>query len=111
VVPVRETEAWTLADGDALRGAFGTTLGDTSLGLPYPPHKVESIRDPREVLHEALLRVVGRPHRRRRPAQFLEAIGIRVGLQQLRRVPAFARLDDDLRDALHRLGYLRNEMG
>jgi Domain of unknown function (DUF4276) len=27
VVPVRETEAWALADGDALRAAFGTNLG------------------------------------------------------------------------------------
>ena len=108
VVPVRETEAWTLADGDALRGAFGTTLEDASLGLPHPPREVESIQDPKQVLNEVFVRVVGRPHRRRRAAQYLEAIGIRMSLQQLRRVPAFARLENDLRDALHGLGYLRD---
>src|SRR5436309_6511041 len=34
VVPVRETEAWALTDGDALRGAFGSTLADSTFGLP-----------------------------------------------------------------------------
>ena len=41
VLPVRETEAWALADGEALRGAFGCTLDDAALGLPV--HPVEAI--------------------------------------------------------------------
>ena len=34
VVPVQETEAWALADGDALRTSLGSVLEDQVLGLP-----------------------------------------------------------------------------
>jgi hypothetical protein len=34
VIPVRETEACAIVDGDALRSVFGTTLSDEALGLP-----------------------------------------------------------------------------
>jgi hypothetical protein len=109
VVPVRETEAWALADGDALRGAFGTTLDDDALGLPGNPREVESIRDPKQALEQAFLRVVGKPRARRKAAHHLEAISVRIRLEQLRRVPAFRRLEEDLGTSLVELGYLSQE--
>jgi hypothetical protein len=109
VIPVRETEAWTLTDGDALRGAFGTNLDDATLGLPGQPKEVEAIRDPKQALAEAFLRVVGKGRRRRAVAQLLEAISLRVRLERLRRVPAFRRLEEDLDQALTELGYLQKE--
>ena len=108
VVPVRETEAWALADGDALRGAFGTTLDDNGLGIPARPQEVERLTTPKRVLDLARREAVGGGRRRRqRATTYLNAIGERVDLTRLRAVPAYRRFEGDLRAALGQLGYLR----
>ena len=53
VVPVREMEAWTMADGDALRRAFGTSLDNAELKVPSLPREVERIRDPKFTFNQA----------------------------------------------------------
>ena len=108
VVPVRETEAWALADGDALRGAFGTTLDDEGLGIPARPQEVERLTEPKQVLDHALREAIGGSRRRRHQVTtYLNAIGERVGLTRLRAVPAYRRFEGDLRAALRQLGYIR----
>ena len=110
VVPVREMEAWTLVDGDALRGAFGTVLDDSALGLPTRAREVESILDPKQALEQAYSRVIGGRRRgRRKAADFFDAIGERVRLDRLREVPAYQRFEQELRRALLELGYLSQE--
>ena len=108
VIPVREMEAWALADGEALRNAFGTVLADEELEIPSRSHEVESISDPKQVLENAYSYAVGRRRRRKeRAANFLSAIAERSRLDLLRRVPAFQSLESDLRQALDDLGYFR----
>lgn len=107
VIPVRETEAWALADGDALRGAFGTTLDDEGLGIPARPQEVERLSEPKQALDHALREVVGRSRRRcHQVTTYLNAIGERVDLTRLRAVPAYRRFEGDLRAALRQLGYI-----
>ncbi|KYF61551.1 hypothetical protein BE11_12790 [Sorangium cellulosum] len=107
VVPVRETEAWALADGDALRHALGTTLDDAHMGVPNQPRDVEAIKDPKEALRAAFLQVVAPSLRRRSsPSDFFDVLGERIDLARLERVPAFAELGNDLRRALRELGIL-----
>jgi hypothetical protein len=107
VVPVREMEAWTLVDGDALRDAFGTVLDDEALGIPSRPREVEGILDPKQTLNQAYAEAVGAKQRRRRTAaDFFDAIGERVQLARLRQVPAFGRFEQELRTALVELNYL-----
>jgi hypothetical protein len=109
-VPVRETEAWALVDGDALRAAFGTVLEDERLGIPSRCREVESISDPKHVLEQAFANVMGSGRRRKRKAAaFMDAIGERVQLTLLRQVPAFQRFEQELGAALTRLGYLNLE--
>ena len=111
VVPVRETEAWSLVDGDALRGAFGTVLDDSRLGVPGRPREVERIPDPKQTLRQAFMRVIGTRRLKKKKAEaFLDVIGERVQLEHLREVPAFQRLEQDLRAALLDLGYFRQEI-
>jgi hypothetical protein len=50
VIPIREMEAWGLADGDALRTVFGTSLTNAQLGLPSHVRQVEALADPKQTL-------------------------------------------------------------
>lgn len=110
VVPVREMEAWALADGDALRGAFGTVLDDLALGIPIRPREVEGIFDPKVVVEQAYRNVVGDKRRgKRKVADFFDAIGERVRLERLREVPAYQRFELELLTALVELGYVRRD--
>ncbi len=107
VVPVREMEAWTLADGDALRGAFGTVLDNTGLGIPMKAREVEGLFDPKQILEQAYTKVIGsRRQVRRKAADFFDAIGERVRLERLREVPAYQSFEEELHLALVELGYL-----
>jgi hypothetical protein len=107
VVPVREMEAWTLVDGDALRYAFGTVLDDEALGIPLRPREVEGIFNPKQTFNQAYAKAVGiRRGRRRTAADFFDAIGEQVQLTRLRQVPAFGRFEQELHTALVELNYL-----
>lgn len=63
VVPVRMTEAWLLFDEPAIRKAAGNPNGREALDLP-PLHQCESLPNPKEELHRALLSACGLSGRR-----------------------------------------------
>ncbi|WP_433531847.1 DUF4276 family protein [Micromonospora sp. CA-263727] len=102
LVPVRETEAWLLADGDALRSALGVPhWNDRSMGLPAQPASVERLPDPKRVLNDLMQRVS-----RSRRDHFVQ-LGELVSLDRLSEVPAFRRWWEETCDALVSLGYRR----
>jgi hypothetical protein len=106
VVPVRETEAWAIVDGDAIRSAFGTNLNDGQLGLPSR-RAVETAADPKAVLRAAFLATKPSGRRRKQGASpYLNTLGEEVSLDQLRELGAFKRLTDELRAALKQLQIL-----
>lgn len=107
VVPMRETEAWTLVDGDALRTAFGSSLADDALGV-LAPRAAETSTDPKAVLQTAFLATQPTGRRRKQgPAPYLQTLGEEVSLARLRQVPAFAALERDVKAALRELRILR----
>ena len=106
VVPVRETEAWTLADGDALRAVLGVPHSDADLGLPGRARGVEQITDPKATLRAAQS-TAGR--RRMRSVDLLHLLGERISLERLAHVPAFEELRSDLVNALVALRVLSAE--
>lgn len=107
MIPVRETEAWALADGDALRAAFGCARDDTALGVPRRAHEVERNSLPKESFEKAYATSKGHRRGKRRSASgFLQVLGERVSLERLRQVPAFQRLETALLQSLRDLGYL-----
>lgn len=65
VVPVRMQEAWLLFDEAAIREAAGRPSNRTPLDLP-PIRQLESVADPKQVLHEALRVASGMRGRRAR---------------------------------------------
>ena len=106
IVPVRETEAWMLADGDAIREAFGTTLTNARLGLPSHARAVETIPDPKVELDRILASVLGRASRRRRLQNYLATIGQTARFERLREVPSFQSFEEQFTAALTGLAYL-----
>ena len=107
VIPVRETEAWAILDGDALRQVLGTTLTDQALGLPRTARDAEKAKDPKALLNQAFKAT--QPTGRRKSlgtSPYLGALGEQVALDKLRDAPSFATLEAKLTDALRRLAIL-----
>lgn len=104
VVPVHETEAWLLADGEALREVLGTRRSAQELGLPTAAAQIESLPDPKAVLRNAQARARGGRRRSRAGLDVpYELLADRARLDCLRRLEAFQRFESDLRRALAEL--------
>lgn len=97
LVPVRETEAWLLADPVAWAGLRGSDLGV----LPKSAVEVEKLPDPKKTLDAVL------PRRSRRNRDYyFDYLGRRVDLTVLARLPAYAVWAGEAERALKELGYL-----
>jgi hypothetical protein len=64
IIPIRMTEAWLLADETAIRSAAGNPNGTEDLNLP-DIRRLETLPDPKRVLHDALTAASGLNARRR----------------------------------------------
>lgn len=103
VVPIRMTEAWAIADGDALRLASGSTESDDDLGLPRT-QAVESAQEPKAMLDNAWrIAIAARARQRKNVGSVLSQLGETVALSRLRGLSAFQALEQDLRLALRSL--------
>jgi hypothetical protein len=107
VVPIRETEAWALADVDCLRRVLGTRLSAVELGVPESANELENLANPKATFAQVVR--LARPGRRgrRRPASasFLDLIGQQARLSELARLSAFGARVDELDSALTDLGF------
>jgi len=101
VVPVREMEAWLLADGDAIRSALRVTWPDDQLGVPRAPDRVETIPDPKKVLDRLGTRMS------RSFDAYYERLAEEISILTLRRVPAFDQWWVDTSAALVAAGFRR----
>ncbi len=103
IVPVRMTEAWMLADLEALQSVIGTNLDAGALGIPQRPKQVEADSDPKQTLRSAIQNAL--IHRRRRSRRinldkFYEPLARHVSLKRLQAVPAYRRFVHDLTETL-----------
>jgi len=107
LVPIRETEAWMLADSASLAEVFGTKIDRRELGLPTHSRDVESITDPKRKLHELNVTLRG-PRRARRVGvrPLYAALGQAESLPVLLTVPAFRRFHDGFVSVLRKKRYL-----
>jgi len=104
VVPVYETEAWAIADAEAVVRALGTTKTASELGLPPSPQRAENQREPKEVLRNAQLAVrEGRQQSRLRIPPIHGILGETVSLVKLRQMMAFRTFEAGVRQALRGL--------
>lgn len=103
VVPMRETEAWLLADVEAIR----KTLRVRKLPeLGFDPARVHSVLDPKREFEAIVRQVAGRKATTEHGIRdYVIRMGATVQIDVLRKVPAFEQWWDDMIDALERLGY------
>ncbi len=108
VVPVRETEAWAMADTESLREVLGTTLSGEQLGLPRTGPEIEALLDPKATFASVVRAARPGRHSRRRPApvSFLDLLGQQTRISELKRLGAFCTFQGELRAALHGLGFV-----
>ncbi len=109
VVPVVETEAWVLADPDALARVLSVPVARVRELLPRQPKQVEQQADPKELLR-LVMRSLVRRHRRARPdgdsmERYFSELAEIIDLDRLRDVPAFADWWKSMAEALIRLGF------
>ncbi len=108
VVPVRMQEAWLLFDELAIKHAAGNGAFRDGLDLP-PLHVLESLPDPKSVLHDCLRRASNLHGRRlhtfpvgqraRRVAELID------DFSPLRALPAFNALESDVRVVVSQAGW------
>lgn len=95
-VPVRETEAWMVADAGAFRRLFETDR------VPPLSRDPEAEIDPKKSLREILQAMGVKPQRS--VAKYYAELGKAVRPAELRRLAAFCRFEDDLRAAIQVVG-------
>jgi hypothetical protein len=103
ITPRHETEAWILADPDAVTGALGYSGRPADIGLPADASEAERLGDPKAILAAAARAVRGS----RRPlalAQTYPAIAQRQAFHRLRGSRSFRACEANLCRALASLG-------
>src|SRR5579859_1818743 len=103
IIPIRETEAWMLADIKILQDILDIDIDAKELGLPTRPVLVEKIADPKHVLQEAVRKSLEHKSRRRRKID-IETLYTRlaqeVRLDFLKQVPAYNMFANEFMQAL-----------
>lgn len=100
LVPVREMEAWALADLDVVREVAGADWDVSSVTDGELLGRPERLPDPKRTLSD-VMRQARRPRRGKRHVDtYLPLISERLELPALRRLPSFQRFERDLRAAL-----------
>ena len=108
VVPVRMQEAWMLFDEDAIRYAAGNPNGKIQLELPSLK-QAALLPDPKNVLFELMRTASGLSRRRLKTfpvRRYVHRVSDAIDdFSPLRRLDAFASLENDLQICLQKQGY------
>ena len=104
ITPRHETEAWALADAQAIADALGYRGNLSALKLPADGREAERLRDPKAELTRVIEQVRGR--RNANPHALMSAVAQAQSLERLRTAPTFQVFETHLWRALHSLGCL-----
>jgi hypothetical protein len=108
VVPLRETEAWALADLDALGRVLALPPRVLSQAAADARGTVEQLQDPKDHLARLIGAAVGtsKPNEHTGFHQdFLDRLAEQIEITRLRKLPAFACWWTEMTNALEKLGF------
>ena len=107
VIPIQMTEAWMLADKDALKNQIDTDLTDRDLEIHRQP---ENYADPKEAIENAIRIARGQLPRRRRYefgiSELYQIVGQTADLTKLERLSSYQNFKNGVVKAFEKLGYL-----
>jgi hypothetical protein len=106
IVPVAMMDAWLLLENEAIKKAAGNRLYKNNLKLPLL-QKIETIKDPKKLLHQALADASGLTGRRLskfnvQSAVHLVAENIKT-FEPLRQLQAFQIFENDLKQLIFKI--------
>lgn len=110
IIPVRMTEAWMLADPEALRIVLGTQMEASTLGAPLKAKLVEGELEPKAKLKSVIKTAYpGQPSKiyNRFRAKLFQELGSQISLQRLGEVPSYQFFVRDLAAILQVLNFIR----
>lgn len=102
IIPCHETEAWLIADAQAVTDALGYRGDPADVGLPSDARAAERLGDPKLVLRAAIEQIAGR-RRAKQIENVFPAIANRQRLEWLRRSTSFVDFEENLRICLRSL--------
>jgi hypothetical protein len=110
LIPVRMTEAWMLADPDALCTVLGKKVDVRILGMPIKAKLVEKEFNPKITLDHVIKCVYPRAPKDQRQEyknRLYKGLGSEISLKRLSDVPSYQRFVEDLTDTLRMLNFIR----
>jgi hypothetical protein len=109
VTPKHETEAWVLADPEAVMDALGYRGTPADIGLPNDAQEAERLVDPKRSLASALRAVSGVRRQLARIDQLFPRIAQHQSFDKLRGLRSFRNFEVRLRASLADLGCIARE--
>jgi Domain of unknown function (DUF4276) len=106
IIPVREVEAWMIADREVLRGLLEIRERLQNLHLPKRAILVESDPDPKNTLNRVIAQAESERRRKIERKEFYESLALDVRLDRLNQIPAYKNFSDELSEALRNLSII-----
>jgi hypothetical protein len=110
VIPVQMTEAWMLADKEALQEELGTDKTFQELSLTFSLKQTEKIADPKSKIQE-IIRIAFKDYPTRRKkfniGSLYSPLGQKVNLKILEQLPSYLKFKENLANTLINMNYLR----
>ena len=103
IIPIREIEAWMLADHEVLREVLGTNVSAQNLGLPEKARLVEANPDPKAAINKVIAIAYAKRSKRHRKVywnELYESLAQEIRLERLKEVPAYKHFEEDLTEVL-----------
>jgi hypothetical protein len=107
IVPVQMTEAWMVADKEALKEELGTQKNNQELGLTFPLKQVEKIADPKSKIQEIIRIALPARRRKLQISSLYSPLGQQVSLDILEQLPSYLKFKKNLTNALIKLNYIK----
>jgi Domain of unknown function (DUF4276) len=111
LIPVRMTEAWMLADPDALCTVLDKKVNARTLGIPIKAKLVEKDFNPKTTLDHVIKCAypsASKSQRQKFKHELYKELGQEISLKRLSDVPSYQQFMEDLTSTLQMLNFIQN---